>query len=62
VGVVVQMYMRSPADAEQDEVEAAPISLSWPVAVTLAVAGIVTILLGLWPTPLWNLVSMGIFG
>jgi len=62
LAVVVQMYMRSPAEAEQGEVEPAPINLHWPVGVTLAVAGVVTILVGLWPTPLWNLISLGVFG
>lgn len=61
LGVVVQMYMRSPAEAERGG-ETAPINLSGPVLVTLAVAGIVTIILGVWPTPLVNLASLGIFG
>jgi hypothetical protein len=30
--------------------------------VTLAVAAIVTIVLGVWPTPLVNLTSLGLFG
>ncbi len=57
VGVVVQMYMRSPAEEEE-----AAISLGAPVVFTLTVAVIVTILLGVWPTPLVNLTSLGIFG
>jgi NADH-quinone oxidoreductase subunit N len=61
VAVVVQMYMRSLAEAEV-EAEAAPINLGVPVAVTLTVAGIVTLLLGLWPTPLVDLVTLGVFG
>jgi NADH-quinone oxidoreductase subunit N len=60
LAVVVQMYMRSPAAADSDE--AAPINLSAPTMVTLAVAVIVTILLGIWPTPLVNLTSLGVFG
>lgn len=61
LGVVVQMYMRSPAEAGSPG-EAAPINLSGPVTVTLAISVIVTILLGIWPTPLVNLTSLGIFG
>lgn len=57
VGVVVQMYMRSPA-----EEPGTAIRLSAPVTVALAVAMIVTILLGVWPTPLVNLTSLGVFG
>jgi NADH-quinone oxidoreductase subunit N len=57
VGVVVQMYMRSPAEEEE-----AAINLGAPVVFTLTVAMIVTILLGVWPTPLVNLTSLGIFG
>jgi NADH-quinone oxidoreductase subunit N len=59
LGVIVQMYMRPPAEAEA---AAAPINLSGPIVVTLAASVIVTILLGLWPTPLVNLTSLGIFG
>lgn len=62
LAVVIQMYMRAPVEARQGEVEPAPINLHWPVGVTLVVAGAVTILLGLWPTPLWNLISLGVFG
>jgi NADH-quinone oxidoreductase subunit N len=61
LSVVVQMYMRSPADADSAE-EIAPINLTGPVTVTLAIAVIVTILLGVWPTPLVNLTSLGVFG
>ncbi len=61
VGVVVQMYMRQPAEVEAPA-EAAPINLTGPIAVTLAVAAVVTVLLGLWPTPLVNLAALGIFG
>ena len=60
LAVVVQMYMHSPAAADSNE--AAPIKLSAPTMVTLAVAVIVTILLGIWPTPLVNLTSLGVFG
>ncbi|MDX1523547.1 MAG: NADH-quinone oxidoreductase subunit N, partial [Anaerolineae bacterium] len=60
LSVIIQMYMRS-AD-EADEVEPAPIALGGPVTVTLAIAGIVTILLGVWPTPLVTLTSLGVFG
>ncbi len=61
VGVVVQMYMRPPVEAEDVE-EVVPINLTVPVAVTLGLAAIVTIVLGVWPTPLVNLTSLGIFG
>ncbi len=57
LGVVVQMYMRSPAEGE-----AVPVNLSFPVTVTLIIAGVVTILLGVWPTPLVNLTALGVFG
>ena len=53
VGVVVQMYMRSPAEID-DAGEATPINLTGPVTVTLAIAAIVTVILGVWPTPLVN--------
>jgi len=55
------MYFRIPAEAGPPG-EAAPINLSRPVNVTLAVSVIVTILLGVWPTPLVNLTALGIFG
>jgi NADH-quinone oxidoreductase subunit N len=61
VAVVVQMYMRSPAEVE-GQAEPAPIHLGGPVAVTLTVAGVVTVLLGIWPTPLVALISWGGFG
>ncbi|MBI1879358.1 MAG: NADH-quinone oxidoreductase subunit N [Chloroflexi bacterium] len=59
LAVVVQMYMRSPtADSE----ETVPLNLNGPITVTLAVAAIVTVVLGVWPTPLVNLTSLGLFG
>jgi NADH-quinone oxidoreductase subunit N len=58
LGIIVQMYMRPPAT---DAVEA-PLPLGLPVAITLVVAGVVTILLGVWPTPLVTLTSLGVFG
>ncbi len=60
LGVVVQMYMRSPVDVDSAG-EAAPINLSGPVTITLTIAAVVTILLGIWPTPLVNFTSLGIF-
>lgn len=57
LGIVVQMYFR-PAPAE----ETAPINLGGPVTVTLAIAAIVTIILGIWPTPLVNLTLLVAFG
>lgn len=62
LGVVVQMYMRSPDDEAQTGA-ASPLNLSFPMTVTLAITGIVTILLGIWPTPLVNLTTLqGLFG
>ncbi|RME78757.1 MAG: NADH-quinone oxidoreductase subunit N [Chloroflexi bacterium] len=59
LSVVVQMYMRTPTD----ETAAAPaLRLSGPVVVTLALALVATVVLGLWPTPLVNLTALGIFG
>jgi len=60
LGVVVQMYMRSPTSNEVNQTELAPLSV--PIAITIAIAGLVTLLLGLWPTPLVNLTALGIFG
>jgi NADH-quinone oxidoreductase subunit N len=60
LAVVVQMYMR-PVSAEP-QTEVAPINLRGPVIVTLAVAAVVTVVLGIWPTPLVNLTSLGLFG
>lgn len=57
LGIVVQMYFR-PAPAE----ETAPINLGGPITVTLAIAAIVTIILGIWPTPLVNLTLLVAFG
>ena len=60
LGVVVQMYMRAPAEGAGAEVT--PIQLGGPAVVTLAVTAILTVLFGIWPTPLVNLASLGIFG
>lgn len=60
LAVVVQMYMR-PVSAET-QAEAAPLNLRGPVTVTLAVAAIITVVLGVWPTPLVNLTALGLFG
>lgn len=59
LAVVVQMYMRS---APADSGEAVPLHLNGPVTVTLALAALVTIVLGVWPTPLVNLTALGLFG
>jgi NADH-quinone oxidoreductase subunit N len=61
VGVVVQMYMRSP---EEEEVvaETPLVRLAGPLRATLAIAAIVTVILGVWPTPLVELTSLGLFG
>lgn len=61
VGVVVQMMMRAPVETEA-EAETVSINLTGPVTVTLAVAAIVTVILGIWPTPLVNLTALGLFG
>jgi NADH-quinone oxidoreductase subunit N len=60
LGIVVQMYMR-PAAADLDA-ETYPLKLTGPMVVTLAVAAIVTIIFGIWPTPLVNLTSLAVFG
>jgi NADH-quinone oxidoreductase subunit N len=60
LAVVVQMYMR-PASTEA-QAEAVPLNLKGPVTITLAVSAIVTVVLGVWPTPLVNLTSLGLFG
>jgi NADH-quinone oxidoreductase subunit N len=58
LAVVVQMYFRSAPEGA----ETIPLNLNGPITVTLAVAAIVTIVLGVWPTPLVNLNSLGLFG
>lgn len=59
LGVVVQIYMRTPAEAER---EAPPVHLGLPAMVTLTIAAVLTILFGLWPTPLVYLTALGVFG
>ncbi len=61
LGVVVQMYMRPPATEEGAD-EDVPINLSGPVAITLTIAAIITIILGIWPTPLVDLAALASFG
>jgi NADH-quinone oxidoreductase subunit N len=62
LGVVVQMYMRSSSD-EVQTATTSPINLNFPATLTLAITGIVTILLGVWPTPLVNLTTLqNLFG
>jgi NADH-quinone oxidoreductase subunit N len=61
LAVVVQMYMR-PVAITGDGRETGPLNLNGPITVTLAIAAIITIVLGLWPTPLVNLTSLGLFG
>jgi NADH-quinone oxidoreductase subunit N len=60
LGVVVQMYMRPAPAAGSGEI--VPLHLNGPVTVTLALAALVTIVLGIWPTPLVNLTALGLFG
>ncbi|MCB0164736.1 MAG: NADH-quinone oxidoreductase subunit N, partial [Anaerolineae bacterium] len=61
LGIVVQMYMRPVATAEDGDVAPA-LKLSAPVVVTLVVTAIVTVLFGIWPTPLVDLTSLAVFG
>ena len=58
--VVVRMYFR-PAPADADDV-IIPIKLAGPITVTLAITAIVTILFGIWPTPLIDLSMLAVFG
>ena len=62
LGVVVQMYFRPPAAADEDDAAVAPINLSGPIAITLTIAAIVTLVLGIWPTPLVDLTALANFG
>ncbi len=62
LGIVVQMYMRVPNVSDEDDIEAIPVNLSAPVVITLAIAAIITIILGVWPTPLVNLTNFAVFG
>ena len=39
-----------------------PINLGGPVTITLAIAAIITIVLGVWPTPLIDLAALASFG
>lgn len=61
LGVVVQMYMR-PVTVDTEAGEVSPINLTLPVMVTLALAAVVTIIFGIWPTPLVDLASTAAFG
>ena len=61
IGVVVQMYMRSPSVVEEGG-NPAPLNLNGPVVVALAIAAVITVLFGFWPAPLVDLASLGIFG
>ncbi|MDM8528250.1 NADH-quinone oxidoreductase subunit N [Anaerolineales bacterium HSG24] len=58
LSVVVQMYMRTEPAGD----EAVPIALPAPIVVTVAVTAMFTLLFGLWPTPLIDLMSLGMFG
>lgn len=59
LGVVVQMYFRS---APEDAAAPAPITISGPMAIALGVAAVITVVFGLWPTPLVSLTSLAVFG
>lgn len=61
LAVVVQMYMRQ-ADAVEDERQMTLLNLNGPVTVTVGLTAILTVVLGIWPTPLVNLTSLGLFG
>jgi NADH-quinone oxidoreductase subunit N len=61
LGVVVQMYMRPPATGKEG-LEVAPLHLSGPVMVGLAISAILTVLLGIWPSLLVNLAQLASFG
>ncbi|MDM8519609.1 NADH-quinone oxidoreductase subunit N [Anaerolineales bacterium HSG6] len=58
LSVVVQMYMHT----EQADVETTPIALPAPIAIAVTVTAMFTLLFGLWPTPLINLMSLAVFG
>jgi NADH-quinone oxidoreductase subunit N len=62
IGIVVQMYMRTPATPEESDQPLAPVKLNGPVVVALAMAAAPTLLFGFWPGPLVNLSLLGIFG
>jgi len=58
LSVIIQMYMHT----DQTGVEAAPIALPWPIVITVTVTATFTLLFGLWPTPLIELMARGMFG
>jgi NADH-quinone oxidoreductase subunit N len=59
LSVVVQMYMHTP---DESETELAPIYMGMPITVAVTVAAFASVLFGLWPTPLINLMALGMFG
>jgi len=59
LGVVVQMYMRSPADYAVDEGRGpVPVNLEAAIGMAVLLAMLVTVVLGLWPGPIANLVAL----
>lgn len=62
VGIVVQMYMRTSDESEEESSLLTPESFGPPIMVGLGVAVVLTILLGVWPTPLFDLTALGLFG
>ncbi len=62
LGIVVQMYMRPPLDVDDPDESTLIINLNGPVTITVGVAAIITIVLGVWPTPLVNLMALASFG
>ena len=58
LGVLVQMYMREPAPAAEGEGGPAPLNLGVAIGAAVLLAAGVTVLLGVWPAPIANLVAL----
>ena len=58
LGVLVQMYMREPAPAAEGEGGPAPVNLGIAIGAAVLLAALVTVLLGVWPAPIANLVAL----
>jgi len=61
LSIVIQMYMRIP-DNQIGATPLLPIKLSPSITLALVITAAVTLIFGLWPTPLINLMALGIFG
>jgi len=61
LSIVIQMYMRTP-DNQIGATPLLPIKLSPSITLALVITAAVTLIFGLWPTPLINLMALGIFG